>query len=162
MDRQGLCGEQQPIGQHSVGMSWKKEAGQPAEQLHVHIMATPFSRGMWTVGQKRGRTYVGAKIFWPLSEPTTFYFNVCCPWHCCCAAPESVPELPSCCGSRQKLLHCSLGEPINLLTEKHKYSKAVLKKIVLKNNTGYSTALLFFMLLCSERKAVLRELAGCI
>lgn len=61
---------------------------------------------------------------------------------------------------------CSLGEPMNPLTEKHKYSKAALKKKkkVLKNNTGYSTALLFFffMLLCSERKAVLRELAGCI
>lgn len=89
---------------------------------------------------------MGAKIFWPLSEPTTFYFKVYCPRHCCWAAPEPVPEQPSCCGSRQNLLHCSLGEPMNPLTEKHKYSKAALKKKkkVLKNNTGYSTALLFF------------------
>lgn len=42
---------------------------------------------------------------------------------------------------------------MNPLTEKHKYSKAALKKKkVLKNNTGYSTALLFFFYV-----ALLRE-----
>lgn len=95
------------------------------------------------------------KTCWPLSEPTVFSFTVCCPQYCCRAAPQTSSEKPSCCGSRKNLPHCSPREPINPLTEKHKYSKAFLKKKVLKNNNGYSTALPFFMLFCSARKAVL-------
>lgn len=104
---------------------------------------------------------MGAKIFWPLSEPTTFYFKVYCPRHCCCAAPEPVPEQPSCCGSR--LFSRGTNEPLDREAQIQQGGPQKKKK-VLKNNTGYSTALLFFffMLLCSERKAVLRELAGCI
>lgn len=134
--------------------------------LDILVSCTAVTKGMLTItnGSEIGRKvceccqrFVGLCQSLPI-----FYYNISCPLHCSCAAPET-----SClnnlllAGQDRTCPTVLSGGLINPLTEKHRQSKAVLQLFffcVLKKYWLFKSVAIFYATLLGEKGSPLRGL----